>query len=266
MYNKKKFLTHLALLTGLAILSFHWMVKPPVLKNGVWRSEILRSDGQSIVFNFEVKDSLSKKIIYIINGDDRLLVDSVEFRNDSVFIELPFFDSRFVAQIDEQGDLKGQWIKKSGDRQQLLPFKAVHNNKKRFAVSAKPASNISGRWAVGFKGKNNRIDSAVGEFVQKGSRLTGTFLTPTGDYRFLEGVVSGDSLKLSGFDGSYAFLFVAKIENANTISNGIVYSGATGKREWAAIKNANAKLPGSFSGTTLQGEEQKLAFNFSRIE
>lgn len=266
MYNKKHFFKSLLVLPGLALLFIHWAEKKPLLRNGIWRSEIIRTDGHSIVFNFEVKDSQSKKIIYIINGSDRLLVDSVQLRNDSVFIELPFFDSRFAARIDEQGDLSGQWIKQSGDRRQLLLFKAVHNNKKRFEASAKPIHTISGRWAVGFKGRNNNIDSAVGEFRQQGSRLTGTFLTPTGDYRFLEGVVSGDSLKLSGFDGSFAFLFVAKIENANTISHGVFYSGATGKREWSAIKDANAKLPESFSGTSLQGDEQKLIFSFSGLD
>lgn len=266
MYNKKYFFKSLFVLPCLALLFIHWAEKKPLLRNGLWRSEIIRTDGHSIVFNFEVKDSQSKKIIYIINGSDRLLVDSVQLRNDSVFIELPFFDSRFAARIDDHGNLSGQWIKQSGDRKQLLPFKAVHNIKKRFEVSAKPIHTISGRWAVGFKGRNNKIDSAVGEFRQQGSRLTGTFLTPTGDYRFLEGVVSGDSLKLSGFDGSFAFLFVAKIENANTISNGVFYSGATGKREWSAIKDANAKLPESFSGTSLQGDEQKLIFSFSGLD
>jgi thiol-disulfide isomerase/thioredoxin len=148
----------------------------------------------------------------------------------------------------------------------LLPFKAVHNNRKRFEVSAKPVHTITGRWAVSFEGRNNTIDSAVGEFHQQGSYLTGTFLTPAGDYRFLEGVVNGDSLKLSGFDGSFAFSFVAKIENANTISHGVFYSGATGKRTWSAIKDANAKLPESFSGTALQGEEQKLLFSFAGLD
>ena len=43
-------------------------------------------------------------------------------------------------------------------------------------------------------------------------RVTGTFLTETGDYRYLEGVVDGDSLKLSCFDGSHAFLFHAALD------------------------------------------------------
>ena len=266
MYNKNFFLKTLTVLPVLAFLSIHWTHQTRSLKNGIWRSEIIRTDGHSIVFNFEVKDSLAQKIIYIINGSDRLLVDSVQLRNDSVFIELPFFDSRFAARIDEHGDLNGQWIKQSGDRKQLLPFKAVHNNKKRFEVSAKPVHTITGRWAVSFEGRNNTIDSAVGEFRQQGSSLTGTFLTPAGDYRFLQGVVNGDSLKLSGFDGSFAFSFVAKIENANTISHGVFYSGATAKRTWSAIKDANAKLPESFSGTTLQGDEQKLVFSFSGLD
>jgi len=37
----------------------------------------------------------------------------------------------------------------------------------------------------------------------------GTFLTPVGDYRYLEGNIMNDKLYLSTFDGNHAFLFIA---------------------------------------------------------
>jgi len=42
-------------------------------------------------------------------------------------------------------------------------------------------------------------------FKQTKNKLTGTFLTTTGDYRYLDGIVTGDSLKLSTFDGAHAY-------------------------------------------------------------
>ncbi len=54
-------------------------------------------------------------------------------------------------------------------------------------------------------------DTTVGEFKQNGSELTGTFLTTTGDYRYLQGSVSGNKLYLSTFDGGHAFIFIARI-------------------------------------------------------
>ena len=64
--------------------------KAPVLRNGNYKFTIHRADGKGIVFNSLIKDSSGKQIMYIINGSERLLVDSIIKKNDSVFIELPF--------------------------------------------------------------------------------------------------------------------------------------------------------------------------------
>lgn len=249
-----------------ALTSLHFAGKPSVLKSGNWRAIIERTDGQQIVFNFQAKDSAGKKIIYVINGSERLLVDSIQLRQDSVFIQMPFFESGFKAKIVSNGNLQGVWIKKSGNNVQSLPFKAEYNIKKRFEITAPAGANISGRWAANFVGKNNKVSALVGEFKQTGSYLTGTFLDPTGDYRFLEGVVTGDSLKLSAFDGGHAFLFTAKVDNENKISGGKFYSGATGLESWSAERNAKAALPDGLSETKIKPGSGKLNFSFPAAE
>lgn len=90
------------------------------------------------------------------------------------------------------------------------------------------------------------VTDAIGEFQQHGSHLTGSFLTATGDYRYLEGVVSGDSLKLSAFDGDHAYLFTAKIDDEKTISASKLYAGAAGFQQWSAVRNENARLPDGY--------------------
>ena len=248
-----------------ALVSVNWAPKPSVLKDGTWRGSIQRPDGQQIIFNFEIKESDGKQVIYVINAKERLLIDSLEIRSDSVFIQMPFFESGFRAKISRQGNLEGVWIKKYGKRVQALPFKAEYNAEKRFEVSSPAIVNIEGRWSADFKGKNNNISTLVGEFKQNGSHLTGTFLDPTGDYRFLEGVVDGDSLKLSAFDGAHAFLFTAKIDNENKISGGKFYSGARSVEEWSATKNDKAVLSDGFSEIKVNTEAGKLNFSFQNM-
>ncbi len=230
------------------------------LKNGMWRATINRADGQPIPFTFQTKDSAGKNIIYVINGKEHLLVDSLQTRADSVFIQMPFFESRFKARILNDGNLEGVWLKQYGKRTQVLPFIAIRNEE-RFKISKHPIANISGRWSTDFV-DNNEVTNIVAEFVQKGSYLTGTFLDPTGDYRFLEGVVSGDSLKLSTFDGAHAYLFTAKIDNVNKISGGKFYSGARSIEDWTATRNENAKPKNEFEMTKLKPGAQKLNFSF----
>jgi thiol-disulfide isomerase/thioredoxin len=244
-----------------ALLSIHCSANPVNLKNGYWRATIQRPDGQQVVFNFETKDSLGKKIIYVINGKEHLLVDSIETRDDSVFIQMPFYESGLRARIMDNGDLEGTWVKYFGYRIRTMPFKAEYDNKERFKISAPPVSNISGRWETTF-GEKDKVSNMAAEFEQKGSYLTGTFLDPTGDTRFLQGVVSGDSLKLSTFDGANAYLFTAKIDNENNISGGKFYAGETGVEDWSAVKNENAEISSGFSETKIKPNSGKLNFSF----
>lgn len=251
-------------LTTAALLG--WSDKKPLLKNGIWKAELQRADGRHIVFNFETKDSAGRKVLYVINGEERLLVDSIAVSKDSVLIHMPFFDSHFRARLDEQGNLQGVWIKKAGDKQQSMPFRARYNQKQRFAAAAKPKHNITGRWAVQFTGSTGKTRNAVGEFQQVGSHLTGTFLTASGDYRYLEGIVTGDSLQLSAFDGSHAFLFTAKVPNDSTLLAGSFYSGATGVEQWTARKDEHVVLPDGYDQSHMRPGESKLNFRFRSIE
>src|SRR4051794_22106779 len=115
------------LLLAFLLLFSSWIEKKPVLKNGIYRTVLMRPDGKEIVFNFQAKDSAGRKILYVLNAEERLLVDNVTVKEDSVFIQLPFFDSEFKALINNDGKLSGQWVKKFGDREQVLPFEATYN-------------------------------------------------------------------------------------------------------------------------------------------
>lgn len=57
---------------------------------GIWRGEIRRTDGNTIPFNFQTRVSAGKIVMYVINGSERLLVDKIHQKGDSVFIDMPF--------------------------------------------------------------------------------------------------------------------------------------------------------------------------------
>lgn len=218
---------------------------------GIWRADIIRQDGQLIPFTFQTKEVMGKIVIYIINGAERLLVDNIKQEGDSLFITMPFFDSYFALRIMNDQKLEGNWIKNYGDHTVSTDFRAEFSDAGRYTVSLKPLYNISGKWAVHFKGTSDSTE-AIGEFRQSGSQVRGTFLTATGDYRFLDGQVSGDTLMLSTFDGGHAYSFVSKILDSNKMADGFFYAGAKNIETWVAEKNEMAKLPDEFSLTRLK--------------
>ncbi|MVN21300.1 peroxiredoxin family protein [Mucilaginibacter arboris] len=247
---------------ALAVLlsSFNYV---SALKNGIWLAKLKTTSGNYIPFNFELKDSAGKKLMTIINGKERFKVTDITVKGDSVLIKMPLFDSEIRAALSS-GFLRGNWVRHLGNRNVLVPFSAEPDVSWRFFSSpAKPKYTISGRWSATFTDEDlQNKDVTVGEFKQTGNDITGTFLTTTGDYRFLQGTVSGDELYLSCFDGSHAFLFTGKISNSQTITNGKFYSGASSVQLWNAVKNENAKLPDAYSLTVLKPGYKKIDFTF----
>ena len=231
-------------------------------REGWWRVSLIRNDAVEIPFNFEVKSINGKKNLFIRNGEERIKVDQVQQRGDSVFIQMPVFESRFMGKLLKNGSIEGNWIKGTSSADQVVHFVATPGLKERIGITQKPSSNISGRWAANFVSSDTSERFAVAEFKQDGNKLTGTFLTTTGDYRYLEGAVDADSFVISTFDGSHAYLFKGKIISSSQIENGYYYSGARFKQEWSARKDSTAHIPENASAVYLKRGEERLHFTF----
>ncbi|MGY4538049.1 peroxiredoxin [Mucilaginibacter sp. UYNi724] len=234
------------------------------LQSGLWRGVLKTATDKEIAFNFDVTNAGGKQQLAIINSTEHFKVTDVTGKGDSVFIKLPLFDSEF--RLKQTGNnLTGHYIRHLGDRDVPMNFTATAGTPWRFfKTPAKTNYNVEGRWSA-IIGDSTGRDTTVGEFKQTGQKVTGTFLTTTGDYRFLEGTVSGDSLYLSCFDGGHAFLFTAKIANDNTLTGGKFFSGLTGTDVWTAVRNENAKLPDAYSLSALKPGYKKLAFIFKDL-
>ena len=255
-----RFSTVLAVLTVLFSCSSMSPDTPDTsLQPGVWRAT-LSIQGQELPFNFEVtSDSLQTTRMYILNADERILLDDITFHNDSVTIPLHIFDASIVAKIDDK-KLSGFFIKHY-DEGSEIPFQAIANTKERFLVpiSNTVTSDFNGRYSVRFFGQDTT--EAVGIFKQTGDSVTGTFLTTTGDYRYLQGNVINDTLLLSAFDGNHVYLFKATKETDGAIS-GRYYSGKKVSKEWVGIQNDEAMLPDATELTYMKEGFTRIEFSF----
>jgi thiol-disulfide isomerase/thioredoxin len=231
------------------------------LKTGIWRAAV-QIQGQELPFNFEVtNDKKNGYDIYIRNGNEKLLLDEVSVLDDSVDIALHIFDANIKAVMD--GDsLRGEFIK-NYEKDYRIPFKAVYGQAYRFEKAKSQAGipDFSGMYEVMFLGDTTQ---AVGIFNQQGDSVTGTFLTPTGDYRFLQGNVSNGKMQLSTFDGNHAYLFTAIKQTDSTLA-GEYFSGKAWNEKWVAKKNDFASLPDPESLTYLKKGYEKIEFSFPDV-
>ncbi len=234
---------------------------------GEWRG-VLQSPGGELPFGIEITNENGSYTTKILNGPERVDTSSTTFENNHLQINMSWFDAVIEAKMIDGGKkLSGKWKKTASgkDKSSSLPFTASRQYEYRFnqELNQAKATPINGSWKVIFADEDSET-KAVAEFSQQGQIVNGTFLTATGDYRYLAGVANNGKLVLSAFDGAHAFLFSAEV-NEDTISNGHFWSRDSYHATWVAQKSDDVSgyLQNSWEMNKATG---MVAFTFEDIE
>lgn len=227
------------------------------LKTGEWLASMEVSEENKLPFNFTLTTKGDNYAMEVRNADEIVLIDEFEFYKDSIKIQMPIFEG-YIAGTFSEKEIKGNFIKESLER--VVPFSAKFGDNPRFDITRKADVNISGIWEVNFDFDGESPYPAKGIFTQEDEKVTGTFRTNTGDYRYLEGVVDGSILKLSTFDGAHVFLF--KAQATDSTLSGVFYSGNHNVENFKAKRNEAFELADSNSLTYIKDGYEKLAFTF----
>ncbi len=231
-----------------------------------WKAYLVRQDSIPVIFTLQSGKENGKTVLYIPNSTETITIKEVRVTKDSVNFSMPVFESSFLSKRNADGSLTGGWTKGTGTGFQVWPFYAYPE--KQGQTSAKSVSakaNLSGKWDITITRPNGTLRKAVGVFNQQQEKVSGSFLTPSGDYRYLKGAVTGDSLRLYTFDGSHAFVITAKVDDNNQLSGGMFYSGNNGKEKWVATRNEAIPLPAQDQPTRLREGETSLSFRFNDL-
>ncbi|MEO1082974.1 MAG: TlpA disulfide reductase family protein [Acidobacteriota bacterium] len=237
---------------------------------GDWRA-VLASPGGELPFTLRVEDGGDWLRAVVINGDERAPVTRVDLDGDMVTFHFEGYDAKIVGTATAEGRLEGRWSKTTAEGESALDFTATKDDTRRFLDVDGPGEgpkDISGAWAVTFSDEDGS-ETARGEFTQTGERVTGTFLTPTGDYRFLEGRYADGLLRLSTFDGAHAFLFTARADVASgELRDGHFYSRDTYHATWTArrLQGDEEVLPDAWEQVGLTNDEGRFAWSFEDID
>jgi len=207
-------------------------------QNNIWRVELALNDRLSLPFFLEQFTTRDLSTSYrILNGKEKINLSSKQ-KKDSLQLNFLEMDGFLMISQDSLTNLRGYW--QNNIKGQRIPLHGVSGDSPRFPSSSdsKPL-RVAKKYKVTFS-QNDDPWPAVGLFEQNGQIINGTFLTETGDFRFLSGNVYNDELFLSCFDGSHAFVFSAKI-NGNQL-RGKFYSGSNYRTDWIGVQDENAQL------------------------
>jgi peroxiredoxin len=227
-------------------------------QDGLWRGELAVTDNKQAPFLFEIKNAdTDSATVTLINGEERVFLTGGACTFGRVIIPVEAFDAVIKAEI--AGDsMTGLFLKNYIENDEGIPFKAKRGETSRFEPDARPASfSIDGKWDIFFAGQSDTIHN-VGIFTTEKQIVTGSVLTGSGDLRFLEGIVAGESVKLSAFSGLNPYLFEIRFRDENTFE-GVFYT-AKSKTGLTGVRNDKAALDDAYSLTRMKPGFDRLHF------
>jgi thiol-disulfide isomerase/thioredoxin len=226
---------------------------------GKWSGQLAMNDRLFIPFTLEISELKNKQIIEIVNGKERIPLKLTN-EGDSIVGRFPELDAFLKFKFSDTGEeLRGYWLNLNKKTQTKIPINGWIE--KTVTELSRKTSNINGKWKATFSTNSENPDVTVGIFEQTAGLINGTFLTETGDYRFLSGTVGVGQFSMSTFNGSWAFLFEGKVVNDSIY--GKFYSGPNYQTDWIAVKDPDATLRDPSKLTYVENEKD---FNFSSLK
>ncbi len=235
------------------------------LDNGTWHCSLQLTQTASLPFELSVTESAGIKKLFIINGEEKIPVQSYREQGDSILIVPSVFQTEIKAAIktNDYGEkyLEGIFVDYARIGNYTIRFFAHNSAMVEAPGILDEQPDFSGKWECRFSPGTVDSSVAVGIFTQKNNSASGTFLTTTGDYRYLSGSAISNVLVLSAFDGAHLFLFVAEMQKDNTLK-GEFWSGKHHHETWIAKRNDTFQLPASDKLTFLKPGWKSLRFSF----
>ena len=240
-----------SLLLFLVISANNLIFTQSKIQIGHWNASLELGENIILPFNLEVSKAQKKLIFSIHNAEEKIVLLTPEFDKDSVKIDFPNFHSSLKFKVNNKKHLAGYWINFNKGNDYKIPFEAKYTTVN--LPTGPKHTDFSGRWKTTFDPNSSDESMAIGIFKSSFDHITGTFLTETGDYRFLEGNISENTFFLSCFDGSHAFLFTGKLKDEKIEGN--FYSGKHFKGNWIATKDSLFELRNPDSLTFIVKQE-----------
>jgi peroxiredoxin len=252
----------------LATALFYGCKPKPVLLPGPYLGVIrIDSADPSLDVPFNMTLSIStdgQRVMEVTNAGETILINEVTVSNDTLLLRFPIFYSEIVCRFSNDS-LIGSYYPKGRDAGTAYMFFAVAGQTDRYPAHTEPAaSDVSGRWRIMENPGTPDSNLMVGEFRQDSGNVTGTVLANGGDYRYLQGKVSGNSFMVSAMDGAHSLGFVADIAADGSMSGRFI-GGPRWRSTWKAVKDSTVTLPMGRDLVKLKKGAPRFTFTFPDV-
>jgi thiol-disulfide isomerase/thioredoxin len=225
-------------------------------------AEIQLNDRLQIQVTAALAEKNVKSPITIYNGKEVYQLSVKKRIGDTIVYQFPAQDAEWrVAFEKDFSEARGWWI----NYNKKIPVRyPVHLYMTLSEMIPKPDTifpELFGRWKVLFEPGTPNEEVLVGVFQQEmNGRIFGSFLSETGDYRYLHGYAANGKLHLQTYTGYWAFVVEAQINSKDEMT-GVFYSGGKSSSPFKAIKDETVQLRDEAELTYLIKRDERVLLN-----
>jgi thiol-disulfide isomerase/thioredoxin len=225
-------------------------------------AEIQLNDRLQIQVTASLAEKNTKTPITIFNGKEVYQLSVKKRIGDTIVYQFPAQDAEWrVAFEKDFSEARGWWI----NYNKKVPVRyPVHLYMTLSEMIPKPDTifpELFGRWKVLFEPGTPNEEVLVAVFQQEmNGRIFGSFLSETGDYRYLHGYAANGKLHLQTYTGYWAFVVEADLNGSNEM-NGVFYSGGKSSTQFKAIKDETVQLRDEAELTYLIKRDERVVLN-----
>jgi thiol-disulfide isomerase/thioredoxin len=225
-------------------------------------AEIQLNDRLQIQVTASLAEKNTKTPITIYNGKEVYQLSVKKRIGDTIVYQFPAQDAEWrVAFEKDFSEARGWWI----NYNKKVPVRyPVHLYMTLSEMIPKPDTifpELFGRWKVLFEPGTPNEEVLVAVFQQEmNGRIFGSFLSETGDYRYLHGYAANGKLHLQTYTGYWAFVVEADLNGSNEM-NGVFYSGGKSSTQFKAIKDETVQLRDEAELTYLIKRDERVVLN-----
>ena len=236
-----------------------------------WKMKFHLNDSVDAVFDVLLEHGDDSMGLTIENGGESIYLNSIERQEYPGFL-FPYFESKIEWKPEDKGDMawKGWFIKKGGKQVYFEAQRQPHTSLDENVAKNKLKQDlvIEKRQKVVFELGTPQVYNAIGLFqLNTNGTCTGTFLTETGDYRFLKGTWDNFHIQMQCLDGAHLFCFTADVAHEEgNFYNGRFYSGNTYSESWEGMDDENFELRNPEELVKLKPGKEKEVFSFSAMD
>jgi thiol-disulfide isomerase/thioredoxin len=225
-------------------------------------AEIQLNDRLQIEVTAALVEKNSKSPITIYNGKEEYQLSVNKRIGDTLIYQFPAQDAEWrIAFNEDFSEARGWWINYNKKTPVRYPIHLYNGVKELSADLSTPPVDLSGKWKVLFQPGTPNEEMLVGVFEQKmGNWVYGSFLSETGDYRYLHGYAANGKLHLQTYTGYWAFVVEATLNGDNEME-GVFYSGGKSSSHFKAIKDETVQLRDETELTYLIKRDETVALN-----